>query len=389
MNIIRTPFLCLKIIDMPKQKILLTNASDIYAGGEFYVFELARELLHRGYDVTVSCKPDNLLLEKCRAANINTISLDFPPTGHVLAYVKTLKRMINDHNIQIVHTNTNYDRTVGAFAAWMSGVVHVTNVHSFQSIQHNVTHWVRNRFATDHILVDGQCVKDLLVKKDNISPKKISVVHLGVDPELMKRAPDDRRRIRNEFGFSDDRVVIGNVARLVPFKGQEYLIKAFAHIAEKHPRAQLLLVGDGILHEEYINLVHALQLDGRVTFAGFRDDLTAVYSAFDLYVHPSIEGGGETFPFAVLQALSQELPVVVTNVGDVPAMVEEGKNGFVVPEKNPDAIAEKLNTFLNDSSLTQNMAKRSRKMLLDEFTTGKMVDIVVSVYEKIWAQTKH
>ena len=361
-------------------KILLTNSSGIYGGGEFYVLELATELHKRGHNVFVSCRPDNLLLEKCRQANLKTIPLDFPPNGQLVKSIRSLKRIIHDHGIQIVHTNTNYDRTAGAFAAKLAGCYHVTNVHSFQSIQHNLTHWLRNKKATDHFLVDGTCVKDLLMGKNNIPGSKISIVHLGVNPGIMKPNEALRKKIRNEFQLTNDLIVIGNVARFVPFKGQEYLLKAFANVVRQHPNARLLLVGDGVLMPDFQQLVQSLQINDAVVFAGFRDDLTAMYSAFDIYAHSSIESGGETFPFAVLQALAQELPVIETRVGDVPVMVEEGENGFVVPEKNPDGLTEKINIILNDKNLMQKMGKQSRERLLQRFTTANMVDAVEEIY---------
>ncbi len=367
-----------------QRNILLTNSSDMYGGGEFYVLELAKELTKRGHNIIVTCKPDNLLCKKCNDAGVKTLPLDFPPQGKLFSFVKKLKHIIQQHNIQIVHTNANYDRTAGAFAARLCGAKHVTNVHSFHSLQHNPTHWVRNKWATDHFLVDGVCVKELLVQEDGISSEKISVVYLGVDPESMRRDDEQRRRVRREFGINDDHILIGNVGRLVPMKGQEYLIKAFANIASLHSHARLLIIGDGELLEELKTQSNKLQTENKVIFAGFRDDLTACYSAFDIYAHTSIEGCGETFPFAVLQALAQELPVVVTRVGDVAAMVEEGVNGFVVEEKNINAIAEKLNTLLSDSTLRQSMSLNSRELLCRKFTTTMMVDNIEAVYARIY-----
>lgn len=360
--------------------ILLTNSSDIYAGGEFYVLELARTLQARGHSVHVCCKPTNLLVEKCRQQGISVLLLDFPPQGRLLNYVQRLRAIVRHHGIQIVHTNTNYDRTAGAFAAKLEGAYHVTNVHSFHSLQHNITHWLRNKFATNHFMVDGDCVKDLLVREDGIPPDRISVVHLGVDPDRMRTDRKKGELIRREFGLEDRHIVIGNVARLVPFKGHETLLRAFATVADSSPDARLLLVGDGELREPLRSLALSLRVKERVLFAGFRDDLQSMYSAFDIYSHPSIEGGGETFPFAVLQALSQELPVVVTDVGDVAVMVEEGVNGFVVEEKNSKDLADRLLQLAADGGIRSAMGQESRKRLLDRFTLKTMVDMIEQVY---------
>ncbi len=367
--------------------ILLTNSTNLYAGGEFYVFELARTLRTRGHNVRVACRSDNLLFEKCRQAGVTALPVDFPATGKLATYVKILRHLIRDHDIDIVHTNVNYDRTAGAFAAKLEKKIHVANVHSFHSIQHNLTHWVRNRWATDCFIVDGMCVRDLLIREDAIPSSKIAVVHLGVDPESMRRDEGLRQKIRREFGFIDTHTVVGTVGRLVPFKGQEFLLRAFASIAHNHPDARLLIVGDGVLMDSLNQLSQELHIQHLVTFAGFRDDLPALYSAFDMYCHPSIEYGGETFPFAVLQALSQQLPVIVTRVGDVAEMVEEGKNGFIVQDKNPAAIAEKLTYFLSHRGQLLLMGGHSRRYLLQRFTTKIMVDAIDKVYQSLIEKT--
>jgi glycosyltransferase involved in cell wall biosynthesis len=363
--------------------ILLTDASDIYGGGEYFVLELARALRARNHNVRVSCRRDNLLAEKCLNAGIPLFPVDYPANGRLFRTIRELRTCIRMNRIDIVHTNNNYDRTAGAFAARMAGAKHVTNIHSFHSIQHNLTHWYRNRNATDHFLVDGYCVKDLLEKEDGLPASKISVIHLGVDPAVMKRDENERARCRREFGVQENEIVIGNVGRLVPMKGQAYLVKAFARVVRTFPSARLLLVGDGELKEQLRSLALQEGAAERILFAGFRDDLVSLYSAFDIYAHASIEGGGETFPFAVLQALAQELPAVVTNVGDVAQMVENGVNGFVVGDKDDIALGEAIAAIVRDESLRRRMAGESAGRFLRDFTLEKMTGRIVEVYEGI------
>jgi glycosyltransferase involved in cell wall biosynthesis len=362
-------------------RILLTNSTDIYGGGEFYVLELARSLRSRHHDVVVVCKPGNLLYQKCREAQIPVRPLDFPGQGQLLKHILKLREIIRELGIQIVHTNSNYDRTAGAFASRISGAAHVTNVHSFHSLRHNLTHRLRNAKATDHFIVDGQCVKDMLIEKDRIAPERISVVYLGVDPDAMR--PDEalRSKIRSEFRLEPTHIVIGNVARLVPFKGHEFLMRAFEAVRNRNSNARLLLVGDGELRDGLLALAKRLGIERDIIFAGFRDDLRALYSAFDVYAHASIEGGGETFPFAVLQALAQELPVVATRVGDVPAMVRDGLTGFLVPERDSSELAQRLFSLSGDQILRRKMGSQGRELLLRQFTTDKMVSAIENIYE--------
>ncbi len=361
-------------------RVLLTNSSSMYGGGEFYVLQLARGLRERGHSVWISCRRDNPLLQKSLDAGIKTLPLDFPPQGQFVKYVRLLTQFLRANKVRLVHSNANYDRTAAALAARLAGCIHVTNIHSFHSIQHNLTHWLRNRWATDHFVVDGVCVKELLEKKDGISTSKISVVYPGVDPGTMARSRALRKEIRESYGLNESHVVIGHVGRFVPMKGHTVLLKAFSEIAPRYALARLLLVGDGELMDELRSEAIALGILPQTVFAGFRDDLQALYSAFDLYAHPSLEGGGETFPFAVLQALAQELPAVVTRVGDLPAMIQESVNGYVVPDNNPHVLAEKLMLLLSNERRRGEMGQQGRELLLERFTLEKTVGSIEQLY---------
>ena len=371
-------------------RILLLNALDIYGGGEFFVYQFAELLKRRGHWVWVSCREDNLIYEKCRASGIDVFPLDYPKNnkkGKLVKNVNALKKFIKENKIDIVHSNTNYDRTAGAFAAKAAGVPHVTTNHSFHSIEYNPTHWLRNKRLTDHFIVDGECTKELLMKRDKIKNDRISLIHLGIEPESMKRDEKLRKKIRKEFGIKDKDIVIGNVARMVEMKGQEYLIKAFQQVSGKFPDATLMIAGSGKLERNLHKLVQSLDINDYVIFTGFRDDMQAVYSSFDIYAHTSVEGGGETFPYAVLYALAQELPVVVSRVGDVPVMVVEEINGFVVPDKNPEAIAKKLTILLDNKDMREKMGRASLNHLKRNFTVEKMVEEIEKVYYKVSAHT--
>jgi glycosyltransferase involved in cell wall biosynthesis len=143
-----------------------------------------------------------------------------------------------------------------------------------------------------------------------------------------------------------------------------------------------MVVGSGKLENILKELSDKLGVKEKIIFPGFRDDMQAVYSAFDIYAHTSVEGGGETFPYAVLYALAQALPLVVTKVGDVPAMVEEGVNGFVVNDRNPSLITDKIKVLLQDKELRKKMGDASLELLKSKFTVEIMTDSILQVYEK-------
>jgi glycosyltransferase involved in cell wall biosynthesis len=366
-----------------KRPILLTNASRMYAGGEFYVLLLAGELRSRGHDVAVSCRSDNLLSAKCRERGIPTEPVEFPERGGLTRCVGELRGIIRRRAIGIVHTNTNYDRTAGAIAARLSGARHVASVHSFHSISYNLTHWLRNRYWTDRFITLGEGAKAILVKEDSIPPENIATVPLGLDPGEMRRSDGLRTKVRGEFALAEGDILLGNVGRLVPFKGQEYLLRSFAEVSRERPGVKLMIVGDGELEASLKRSAADLGIGARTIFTGFRDDIPSLYSAMDVYVHSSVEGGGETFPFAVLQALAFGLPTVVTDVGEVGSMVEQGVTGFAVADRDPALFSATLAKLLDDPALRASMGREGRALLMRKFTVAAMADGVEEVYRML------
>jgi L-malate glycosyltransferase len=363
--------------------ILLLNSLGIYGGGEFFVCELAAYLKASGNKIWVGCRKDTPLFKKCAEAGINTALFDFPEkgTGKLGKNIKAVRDFAEKNRVQIIHSNTNYDRTAGAAAAGLEGIKHIASVHSLQSISHNFTHWARNKFFIDAFIADGNIVKEFLMKKDKIEQKKIRVINLGIDPAFMKRDERLRKDVRNEFGIKDNEYLIGNLGRLVEFKGQDKLINAFKIVAERFHSVKLLIVGDGELKDMLENLAQQNSLKDKVIFSGFRNDLQAVYSAFDIYVHTSNDGGGELFPFAVLYAMAAGLPVVSTSVGEIPNIVQDRINGFITGHK-PDEISKGIITLLEDSSLIKKMGEEGFKRLNNEFTLEKMGIEILKLYDE-------
>lgn len=368
---------------MVKKNILIVNSSSIYGGGEYFVLKLSAELKYRNYNVLAGCKKDSILLQKLKAQNTETVEIDFPEngSGNLWKNVSRIKNIIKEKNIDIIHSNTGYDRTAAAFAARGTKAKHITSCHSLESLSHNLTHFVRNKLYTNHFIADGESIKRLITTKNKIPASKVTVVHNGIDPDEMKRNNELRKKVRYEFNIAENDIVIGGVGRLVEFKGFKYLLTAFKIIREKNTNTKLLIVGDGELRPILNEQANSLGVSDSVIFTGFRDDLQSVYSAFDIYTNTSIEGGGELFPFTILYAMAQGLPIVAAKVGDIPAMIIDGLNGFLIDEKSPFQAADKIGQLLQNPDLRTSLGNESLNRLQNEFTLDKMVAKISEIYE--------
>ncbi len=370
---------------MENPRVLILNSSGIYGGGEYYVLNAAIGLKSLGFTVMVGCYPDGQLYRKCRDSGLNTVEIEFPQSGSsgLRKNIKSIRELINKLGADIVHTNTNYDRTAGAYAARKTKAKHITSCHSLEPIQHNLTHYIRNKFLTSHFICDGKSIQQLITGNYSVPLAKTTVIHNGIDPNEHTRDIIIRKKIRDELGIKDNEVVIGNTGRLVPFKGQKYLLKAFKEVKTECSNAKLIIVGDGELKDELKEEANTLGLNDCVIFTGFRDDLSYIYSAFDIYAHSSVSGGGELFPFSVLYAMAQQLPVTATEVGDINEMISESVNGFLVIDRSPYRLAQKLILLTKDSELRNMFGIEGNRLVNERFTLKKMIEETASVYRKV------
>ncbi len=361
-------------------RILLTDATDIFAGAEEYVHTLARTLRLRGHDVLVSANPGHLLLQKCEEEGISTLPVKYGSQTKLLTTALTLRREIHRLSIDIIHSNANYDRTCDAIASFLTPAKHIASVHSAHSIQFNLTHWLRNRLAVAQFIAVAEVVRDILVEKDRIEKRRITYIPNGVEhagESLRHRA---RRRIRAQWPITPGTVVVGNVARLVPFKGHEDLLKAAARVVAVSPDVFFPIFGEGELMRPLKQQAHELGIEDHVRFAGFREDVNDCYPAFDIYCHSSLDRGEEAFPLAILHALASGLPVVSTTAGSIRSMVEDETTGLLTPTEQPEALADALLVLIRNSELRRAMGKAALGSFLDRFDASTMTERVEQVY---------
>jgi glycosyltransferase involved in cell wall biosynthesis len=363
--------------------ILLTDATDIFAGGEDYVLTLARSLTRRGHSVWVSARPGHLLLGKCVQASISVLPLPYGPMGSVFTVSYDLRRAMRQLSITIVHSNANYDRTCAAIASAFTPTRHVAGVHSTHSISHNVTHLIRNRYGTSHFIADADAGRDVLIGEDGISADMVTTVPIGIESDTDEERSAFRAQTRSAMEIKERTVVIGNVARLVPFKGHRFLLDAAALIAREARDVLFLIAGDGELDAHLRVQAASLGISGAVRFLGFRDNLREVYPAFDIYCHSSIDLASEMFPIAILRALASGLPVVATDVGGIAAMVDQGVSGYLTPAEDPPALARALNALIGDPGAREKFGQASRALFERKYHAAVMAEKVERVYTHV------
>ena len=187
----------------------------------------------------------------------------------------------------------------------------------------------------------------------------------------------------NNF-FKPDDIVIGTIKTLEKRYGIEYLIKAFKLLRKKFPNKplKLLIVGGGTQREFLERMVKELDLENETIFTGYvnHDDIQKYHNMLDIYVAMSLE---ESFGVAVLEASACGKPVVVSNVGGLPEVVDHEKTGFVVEKENPEALATAIGKLICDPGLRIEMGRKGREKVINEYDWNESVKKMISVYNKV------
>ena len=174
------------------------------------------------------------------------------------------------------------------------------------------------------------------------------------------------------------RRVIGSVGRLVPQKGYDILLTAFASIAPEHDDLSLLLIGSGS-KTELAAKAESLGLNGRVIFAGEHSSVPALLPGLSLYVQPSRFEG---MPNALMEAMAAKVPVVASAVDGITELIEDGVDGLLVPPADAPALATALKRTLDDAPGSEKRGQEGRRIVIERFSPERMIE----AYERILGQ---
>jgi glycosyltransferase involved in cell wall biosynthesis len=178
-------------------------------------------------------------------------------------------------------------------------------------------------------------------------------------------------------------VRIGLIGRISPWKGQNIFLRAAALVHQNFPNARFFIVGSAMFGEaeydrEVRSLTESLGISGVVTFTGFRSDVQNVIADMDLIVHASITG--EPFGQVIIEGMAAGKPVIATNGGGVPEIVEDGKTGILVPMGDVQAMAAGISRLLAEPALAAEMGARGRERVRNHFTIELKARKVEAVY---------
>ena len=214
----------------------------------------------------------------------------------------------------------------------------------------------------------------------------IRVIHNAVDIEGFQPNTESRREIRRALGLGEKDRVVGIVGHLTPTKGQLELIEAFAAISRENPDAMLLVIGESLFNrnEDYLESLRcAASLcagTDRVRFLGARDDVPALMRGLDLLV---VNSHTEAFALTVLEGLATGTAILATAVDGTPEMIRHGENGWLVPARDRQTLAEAMLLLLGDQNLRAQLGANGRRDAIARFSIERFATDIHSCYRGI------
>ncbi len=332
---------------------------------------LAMHGLHaRGHYVSLICRPGTELARRAAAEGFPVFPLqfrgDFDPVS-ILRATAILRKIRPDG----VLTNMDKELRVVGMAAKLAGVPVVLprRGSDFPLKNRAAYRWSYGRLASG-VLANSKSTKRTLLKNAPwLSPEKIRVVYNGIDPVPYMSPP--QKNIRAEFGVSPTEFLVGFVGQLDERKGVFDLLEAFSALTAKQKKARLLLCGTGNLENKIRSFLEERHLGAQVILAGFRNDVPEIMKAVDVLVLPSLWEG---FGIVVVEAMAAGKPVIVTRASNLPEIVTDGREGFLVDPHAPEQIEAALEKLVENPGLRKKMGTTGQERVKKQFTLDRMID---------------
>lgn len=368
-------------------KIALLTDSDVFAGTERHMLDLAVELRALGDEPILVCPTAGALARRGRTENLRVLGME-KRRAIDPRIVLQLTALWRDGECEVIHAHNGRMALHAALAKTMTrrGTL-VTTQHflhparttrrGLRRLAGKAAHGLTSRTIRRHVAI-SRAVGDAMLARREAPAAKLRVVLNGIhDPQ--KQVSGSRAETRARLKLTDDAPLIVCLARLEPEKGLTTLIDAMKMVSLRLKNAVCLIAGEGSLADQLQNRVAQMSFPVPVRLLGFVDDPLSLLASADLLVLPSI---AEPFGLSLVEAMALGVPVVATRAGGPVEVVQEGRSGLLTPPGDVHALADGILAMFGDETHRANMGKAARADFLDRFTAQRMAKQMMSVYRE-------
>ena len=356
---------------IPPMRILAIAAEIDRSEGKLF-----RRLKQSGVDLHIVHDACNSSADGFRRLDIPIDRLHFRSRFDPAA-IRMLRRIIKSGGFDIVHTFTNRTLSNALFASIGIPVKHVTYRGTIGHLERaNPASWMAHlNPRIDRVVCVSDAVREHVLSK-GVPPERLITIYKGHDPRWYDGDPVVARA---DLGIPDDAFVAGFVGRIRPVKGVDVLLHAVA-LLPTGPNVHALLMGE--LNDRRVSaLSRSESIRDRVHLAGYRKDATSLLRLCDVFVMPSVAREG--LPRAVIEAMAQGIPPIVSNVGGLPELVVDGECGLVVPARDAESLAGALRELATNEEKRLGFGERARVRIATQFNVSEYIEQTLALYGEL------
>jgi L-malate glycosyltransferase len=347
-----------------------------WRGGQQQAFYLHEGLCARGVDSLMVCPKGSPMAERCRERDLPVAS--FPIHGEWdLAAVVRIVRLARGRDFLVAHDA--HALALGLFAAFLVPSIRLLAVRRVDfriKIRGPGGLKYRSRRLARLVCI-SRAIRSLMAEQ-GVPESKLCVIHSAIDPDRFRDvipSPD----FRSAWNVPPDHAIVGTVAAFVGHKDYPNLVRAARIVLDQAPETIFFAVGSGPNFNAVRSLAVETGVEQAFRFTGQRNDVGVFLKSFDLFVIPSkMEGLGTS----VLDAMAVGCPVVGTDAGGIPEMIDPGRDGLVVPRQNPEALAAAILQLLHDEPGRKELGRAARNKSLS-FTRDRLVDRYLDLFRSL------
>lgn len=302
---------------------------------------------------------------------------------HPVKAVTSLVRLIQEQQADIVQTHLAKGNTLGRIAALLTGRPSIVTEHGELRNRTWPVRVLDNLLApcTGIFISNSAATQRALLRDVPLARlRRHAIVYPGVSPNNADRGC--RQSLRRTLGIDHDAIVVGQVGRLEPRKGQDILLQAFAQALQQIPNLALVIVGSGddVWRESLVSMSSTLGVSDKVLFLGARRDALQLLATFDIFVSASISEG---FGLSVAEAMITGLPVIMAETSIASELVSSGESGLTFPVGNSGELARLIVRLAVDGALRSKLGAAGRERIEGYFSVRSFISAMDAVYRAI------